>query len=290
MSMKALVVGASGPNAGLVVPALVARGVQVRALVRDLSRAEIARNRGAVETAIGDLTDPPSLRQAAAGVDSVFHVNPAFAPEQAAMGTAMVEAAKAAGVGKVVFSSVYHPSLVALRNHVDKQPVEAALYESGLTFVVLQPAMFMQNLIGAWRGALATGRVVMPYSRHVKTAYVDYRDVADVVATAVATDRLDNGTFELAAPGMVDRVTIAELMSGAAGRDIVADEISFAEWTQRVSMPAGPIRDGLEIMMRHYDEHGFAGGNGLVLEAVLGREPRSLAAFIAELAQSRPEK
>jgi hypothetical protein len=34
--------------------------------------------------------------------------------------------------------------------------------------------------------------------------------------------------------------------------------------------------------MRHYDEHGFAGGNGLSLAAVLGREPRPLA----ELADS----
>lgn len=37
--------------------------------------------------------------------------------------------------------------------------------------------------------------------------------------------------------------------------------------------------------MRHYDEHGFPGGNALVLRAVLRREPRSLAAFINELAE-----
>jgi len=37
-------------------------------------------------------------------------------------------------------------------------------------------------------------------------------------------------------------------------------------------------------MTAHYDEHGFPGGNGLVLEAILGREPHSLSQFFTELA------
>jgi hypothetical protein len=41
-------------------------------------------------------------------------------------------------------------------------------------------------------------------------------------------------------------------------------------------------------MMAHYDQHGFAGGNGLVLQAILGREPRSLLDYFRELAASQP--
>jgi hypothetical protein len=41
-------------------------------------------------------------------------------------------------------------------------------------------------------------------------------------------------------------------------------------------------------MMRHYDQYGFSGGNGLVLRTVLEREPRSLAAFFNELANPHP--
>jgi hypothetical protein len=44
------------------------------------------------------------------------------------------------------------------------------------------------------------------------------------------------------------------------------------------------MRDGLTRMMEHYDEHGFPGGNALVLRAILGREPRSLAQYFHELA------
>ena len=49
-------------------------------------------------------------------------------------------------------------------------------------------------------------------------------------------------------------------------------------------MPEGPLRDGLVRMMTHYDEHGFPGGNALVLGAVLGREPRTLEGYFRELA------
>lgn len=281
--MKVLTIGAAGKYAGLVVPELKKRGVTIRALARDEKEANAARERGADETAIGDLRDPASLRAAAKGVDSVFHLNPAFAPDEAEMGVAMVESAKAAGVRKFVFSSVFHPSL-SMVNHASKRPVEESLYDSGMEFTVLQPAMFMQNLEGDWKRVLESGRITMPYSKHVKMCYVDYRDVAEAAAIALTGNKLDYGTFELCAPGMFNRSELAALMSEALGRTIEAGEISIEEWERTARIPDGPLRDGLARMNAHYDKHGFPGGNALVLQAVLGREPRSLRQYIFELA------
>lgn len=199
--MKVLMVGATGANAGLVLPELTKRGVAVRALVRDRSRAESARRRGASETAIGDLSDPASLRAAVEGVNGVFHINPAFATREGEMGVAMVRAAQAEGVRKFVFSSVYHPSISAMVNHAAKQVVEEALYESGLDFTILQPAMFMQNLAGSWDAVARRGQLDMPYSKHAKVCWVDYRDVAKAAALAMTGDGLAHGTFDLSAPG-----------------------------------------------------------------------------------------
>ena len=47
-------------------------------------------------------------------------------------------------------------------------------------------------------------------------------------------------------------------------------------------------RDGLTRMMVQWDQHGFAGGNGLVLQAILGREPASLLDYFREPAASQP--
>ncbi len=287
--MKVLMVGATGKYASLVLPELIKRGATVRALVQDESKIEAAREQGAAETAVGNLRDPASLRAAAAGVDGVFHINPAFAPDEADMGVAMVEAAKAAGVPKFAFSSVIHPSISKMANHAGKRPVEEALYESGLDFTVLQPTMFMQTLTESWPNVLKSGQLSMPFSIHAKVSYVDYRDVAEAAALALTGDTLSYGTFELCAPGMVDRVEIAALMSDALGRPIEASEMPFEAWAQAAHLPDGPVHDGMKIMDADYDRYGFPGGNALVLRAILGREPRTLRAYVEELARSGTE-
>ena len=284
--MNVLMIGATGIYAHLVVPALNQRNIQVRALLRNEDQTDTVRRIGVEEVVIGDLDDLQSLKAAAEGVDGVFHINPAFAPDEAKMGVNMVHAAQDAGVRKFVFSSVYHPSL-PLVNHSDKQPVEAALYESELEYTVLQPAMFMQNFAGSWSSIQKQGKITMPYSKEAKLTYVDYRDVAEVVAIAFAEDTLSYGTFELSAPGMVDRAEIAAIMSEALGKTVVADEIPVAAWKQNASLPDGPMKEGLIKMFTHYDAHGFHGGNALVLKAILGREPRTLRQYIHELAKRR---
>lgn len=119
-----LAVGAAGPFAGLVVPELAKRGAKVRGLIRDRKQGDGVRNNGAAEVAIGDLTDRASIDAALKGVDSVFYIAPAFILNEAEIGKSMVEAAKQAGVRRFVFSSVIHPVISTLRNHIDKAPVK----------------------------------------------------------------------------------------------------------------------------------------------------------------------
>jgi uncharacterized protein YbjT (DUF2867 family) len=59
--MRVLVTGATGQFAGLVVPALVSRGVGVRAFVHDPAKSGQAKGAGADEVAVGDLRDPASV-------------------------------------------------------------------------------------------------------------------------------------------------------------------------------------------------------------------------------------
>lgn len=282
--MKILMVGATGKYAGLVLPELKQRGATVRALVRNEDSARAALDQGADEAAIGDLEDAKSLSAAAAGVDGVFHIGPAFAPNETAMGIAMVKAAESAGVTKFVFSGVIHPSLSKLGNHSAKLPVEEALYESGMIFTVLQPTMFMQTIENGWSEVGSASRFSLPYSKQIRVSYVDYRDVAEAAALALTTDRLDYGTYELCAPGMINRIELAVLMTEVLGRPIEAGEPPFEDWADQAQIPAGAVRDGLERMYADYDLYGFPGGNALVLQAILGREPRTLREYLQDLA------
>ncbi|WP_308465382.1 SDR family oxidoreductase [Rathayibacter soli] len=276
--MKILATGATGAVAHLVVPAAVRAGHEVRGLVHDKSKAGVPQSLGAQETVFADLRDPDSLDAALEGVDGAFLITPAFAPDATELGLAFIAAAQRSGVRKIVYSGVYHPSL-PLENHASTRPIEAALYASDLDFTILQPAMFMQGLDGAWQQARSSGMLVMPWSKHSQMTYVDYRDVAAVAALAFTDARASYGTFELAGGGMIDRMRLAEVFSAASGMQIIAEDLPAGMPNRR--MPAG-----LLSMFADYDQHGFHGGNPFALQSLLGRTPRSIEEYVAELVHS----
>ncbi|EPC01519.1 epimerase [Litchfieldella anticariensis FP35 = DSM 16096] len=279
-----LVIGATGRFAGLVVPALAERGARVRALIRDPAKANTVRERGASEIAIGDLRDKQSLASAMHGIDGVFHIGPAFEPDEAELGVTLVNVAKAAGVRKFVFSSVIQPTNSQLPNHVSKIPVESALFASGMEYTILHPANFFQNIEAAWRSVITNGVFAEPFPTTVRIARVDYRDVADVAAIALVEDRLTYGTFELCSADRLSREEIVTLMSEALGRRIEAAAPSFEAWAENAQLPyEGEQLRLLANVHSHYAAHGL-GGNDLTLRAILGHPPRSLRIYIEELA------
>jgi uncharacterized protein YbjT (DUF2867 family) len=273
--MKILAVGAAGKFAGLVLPALVERGARIRGLVRKPSQAEQVRSHGAVEVAVGDLGDRVSLDAALQGIEAVFYIAPAFLSGEAEVGKSMVDAAIRAGVRRFVFSSVIHPVLSGLVNHAGKAPVEEAMLNSDLEYTFLHPTLYFQNYAGPWPKIVETGVLAEPWSADTRFTRVDYRDVAEVAAIALAEDRLLYGTFELCSPGNLNRKEVAALMGEVLGRKIKAE--------RRDPDALGDIPKAMKAMFEHYDHHGLL-GSPLTLRAILGREPRTLRAYFEELA------
>lgn len=189
-----------------------------------------------------------------------------------------MKAAINAGVKRFVFSAVIHPVLSDLVNHVAKAPVEEAVLNSGLDYTFLHPARHFQNYAAFWPKVVKEGVLAEPWSSETRFSLVDYRDVAEVAAIALTEDRLLFGTFELCAPGQLDRHDVAALMSDVLGRKI---------GQRRDPGVLGDVSQGLRAMFDHYDHHRLL-GNPLTLRAILGREPRSLLAYLEELARGDP--
>lgn len=111
--MKILVTGATGKVGSRVVPRLLAKGYQVRILVRDASKAAALTALGA-ETVTGDLFNPETLPAAVSGADAVIHLAAffrSFTDNEGIIRTnhegtvALAKAAKSAGVKRFVFTS-----------------------------------------------------------------------------------------------------------------------------------------------------------------------------------------
>lgn len=90
-----LVTGATGNATSQVVRALLERGQEVRAFVRDPGKAHSFFG-DAVELALGDFADPRSVRAALEGVDDVF-LSGADDPRRVEWETSAIDAAAAAG-------------------------------------------------------------------------------------------------------------------------------------------------------------------------------------------------
>jgi uncharacterized protein YbjT (DUF2867 family) len=238
MTDKILAVGAEGRVAGLVIPALAARGADVRGLIRDPQSAERVRKAGATETIVGDLTDQTSVACALKVISSIFYIAPAFLPNEAEVGKMVVNAAVKAGVRRFIFSSVIHPVLSEMVNHAAKAPVEEAVLKSDLEYTFLHPTLFFQNFAPGWEQIVGTDVLAEPWSNDTRFSRVDYRDVAEVAAIALTEDRLVDGTYELCAESALDRHEVARLIGDVLGRKITAERADPAS----LGAGAAPIR------------------------------------------------
>ncbi|MFI6093877.1 NmrA/HSCARG family protein [Streptomyces sp. NPDC051218] len=149
-----LVIGGTGNQGGATARALLSRGWDVRALVRDPDKpgARELREQGAVLVA-GDMDDEASLHRAMAGVHGVFSVQalayePATLAAEVRQGKTVADAAKSAGVGHFVYSSVGGAERRTGIDHFEtKARVERHIVALGLPATILRPAFFMNNLL-----------------------------------------------------------------------------------------------------------------------------------------------
>ena len=160
-----LVTGATGSQGRSVVDALLEKGYKVRGLTRDAdsSTAKKLRQRG-VEVVAGDFNDQASLARAADGVDAIFAMATPFEngiEAETAQGIAITNAAREAGVGHLVYSSVANADQATGIPHFEsKYEVEKHLASSGVPYTIIAPVYFMENLATPWSlPALRVGKI-----------------------------------------------------------------------------------------------------------------------------------
>jgi uncharacterized protein YbjT (DUF2867 family) len=173
-----LVTGATGNVGHHVVAGLRDAGVTVRALSRDPSSSRLPAG---VATLGGDLTDPGSLRQAAAGADAAF----LLWPLPAAQGAEAAVGALAGQVRRIVYLSAMsvRDGAPSAENGVWGQ-VEQAIRQSGAEWTFLRAGGFATNTL-AWAEQIRSrGAVRWPYGQAARSL-IHERDIAAVAVRAL---------------------------------------------------------------------------------------------------------
>jgi len=283
-----LVSGAAGKTGLAVVGALVAKGEAVRALVRRKEQLHRLREMGAREVVVADLRDPAAMAPAATSVRAIYHVCPNVSPDEVAIGQVIITAARQAGVGLFVFHSVLHPQTEAMPHHWQKLLVEQALIDSGLPFVILQPASYMQNVLAEWDQIVSRGIYRIPYSAGTRLGMVDLEDIAAAAAVVLTERGHEGATYELAGPEVLNQDDVARILGEALGRQVTPEVISPEAWEHQARAAGlGDYRvKTLLAMFRYYAWGGFW-GNPRVLGWLLGRPPTTFAQFAQRVSRGQ---
>jgi NAD(P)H dehydrogenase (quinone) len=273
-----LITGAAGKTGQAVIRALVARGQAVRALVHRPEQAQPVRDLGVQEVVTGDLRDPGAVRIAFRDIRAVYHICPNMHPDEAAIGQAVIAAARSAGVQHFVYHSVLHPQVEAMPHHWLKMRVEEQLFESGLSYTILQPAAYMQNVLAQWSRITQEGVYPVPYRVETRLGMVDLNDVAEAAAIVLTGGGHAGATYELAGAEALSQIEVAAVLADCLGQPVRAQTVDIETWEQRARASGlGSYQvETLVKMFRYYEQHDFW-GNPRVLGWLLGRPPTTLA-------------
>jgi uncharacterized protein YbjT (DUF2867 family) len=286
--MTILVTGATGTVGRNVVEQLVHRGADVRALVRDPSKADFPAG---VEVVQGDLLDVDSVRAAMKGVTTLFLLNGVVADEftQALI---TLNLAREAGIERIVYLSVIHSDIyVNVPHFAGKFGVERMIEQMGLHATILRPAYFMNNDITIKDVVTGHGIYPMPIGNK-GLAMVDARDVGEVAAIELirrerSSMPLPLNRINLVGPDTLTGADVAAIWTDVLGRPIAYPGHDTAEFEQNLRrfMPHWMALD-MRMMAERFLTDGMIPDAGDVdrLVAMLGRPLRSYRDFAVQIA------
>lgn len=208
------VTGASGGIGGRVARSLAADGVQQRLIVRDPQRAPALAD---VEVAQASYDDAEAMRTAFAGADTLFLVSASEDRNRVALHTNAVDAAVAAGVGRIVYLSFLNAAPDATFTFArDHHATEEHIKSTGLAFTFLRDSLyadyipFMAGADGVIRGPAGDGAV----------AVVSRDDIADVATAVLTSDAHDGATYDITGPESLTFNDMAQHLSDVTGRSV----------------------------------------------------------------------
>lgn len=291
-NIRCLVTGATGYIGGRLVPALLDRGLQVRAMARTPGKLDGAPWRGRAEVAKGDLTDPDSLVQAFDGMDVVYYLvhsmgtSKNFVAEEAESARNVVAAAKQAGVRRIVYLSGLHPDGADLSRHLaSRTEVGDILIESGVETVVLQAGI----VIGSGSASFEMIRhltdrlpvMTAPKWVHNRIQPISIDDALYYLVEAATATVPESRTWDIGGPDVLEYGDAMQVYADLAGlsrrRFVVLPWLTptlASRWVGLVTpIPSGlarPLVESLECdaVMREHD-----------IDAVIPQPPGGLTRY-----------
>jgi uncharacterized protein YbjT (DUF2867 family) len=284
-----LVTGATGLNGRELVHRLVARGVPVRALVRNAAKADALRlpdphapaGKGTVGVEIveGDMARPETLIPGLRGVDRAMLISSSD-PAMLDVQSNFIEAARKAGVKHVVKLSGIMPELDSpfrfARMHGE---IERRLEASGMAFTHLRAGEFMPSYFRQVPSIVARSALFLPME-DAKIASIDIGDVADVAAAVLTNPGHEGKIYPLTGPEALTMAEVAAKLSDVTGKNIRYVNVA-PEDAKKAQLAAGISPYLADALAELFAERrkGKEANVSPAVQMILGRPPTSFDTF-----------
>ncbi|ROS54491.1 NAD(P)H-binding protein [Frigoribacterium sp. PhB24] len=281
--MSTIVTAASGQLGHLVVEALLARGAAPESVVatsRDVAKLTDLDERG-VRTAELDYTRPDTAAAVIGAGDVVVLISSDAVGQRVAQHAAVVDAAKAAGAARVVYTSAPKATTSALVLAPEHKATEEHLAASGVPATVLRNGWYTENYAGEVATARESG-VVSASVGDGRVASASRRDYAEAAAVAALDDSTAGRTFELSGDHAWNWDELAGAVAGITGTPVRYESLTpdqHAERLRGAGLDEGTV--GFVVALDGNIRDGLLAETSGELRALIGRPTTPLAEGLA---------
>ncbi|WP_374488400.1 SDR family oxidoreductase [Zoogloea sp.] len=273
-----VITGANGQLGSLVIDTLLKSvpASQIVAAVRTPAKAAALAARG-VEVREADYERPETLRTAFAGASKLLLISSSEVGKRTPQHQAVIEAAQAAGVQLLAYTSILHADTSPLPLAAEHLATEQLIQASGLPAVILRNGWYTENYLASVPTALQYG-ALLGSAGEGRIASATRADYAAAAAAVLLADNQAGRVYELAGDASYTLTELAAAITQASGTPVKYQDLPPAEF-KGVLLGAG-LPEGLAALLAESDEGASRGGlfdDGHQLSTLIGRPSTDLA-------------
>ncbi|AYP22093.1 MULTISPECIES: SDR family oxidoreductase [Pantoea] len=275
------VTGATGQLGRFVIDALLKKvpaGEIVAAVRTPAKAADLAALGVIVRQA--DYGQPETLEAAFAGVDKLLLISGSEVGQREAQHKAVIEAARAAGVGFIAYTSLLHADTSPLGLGVEHRATEALLKASGIPFALLRNGWYSENYAASIPPALAH-HAFIGAAGEGRIASAARQDYAEAAAEVMTREDQAGKVYELAGDDSYTLAQFAAEIAAQSGEKV--DYVNLSQSEFAAALKNAGLPEGLAEMLADSDAGAEKGGlfdDSRQLSQLIGRPTTTWQAVI----------
>lgn len=238
------VTGSTGALGSHVIHELLKRvpASKVVAIARAAAKAEPLRAMG-VEVRIADYDEPSTLTPALQGVDRLLLISSNEVGRRFEQHRAVIDAAKAAGVSYLVYTSLLHAPETANPLAPEHVQTERYIADSGLEHTFLRNGWYHENYLGTLDQVRRSG-VLLTGVGAGKVSSAARDDYAEAAAIVVSQDGHGGKAYELAGDAAWTQDELAADLAAVIGSVVTVDNVAPADYAAALEASGVPAGTG----------------------------------------------